>query len=70
MKAFRTLLKTELKLSFRGLDMFIFAICMPVIVIVLLGIIYGNKPAFEGAEYTFYSSLSQLLLQLPSVLED
>lgn len=53
MRAFRTMLKTELKLSLRGMDMFIFAICMPVVVLVLLGIIYGNKPAFEGADYTF-----------------
>ncbi len=47
------MLKTELKLSIRGMDMFIFAICMPIIVLVLLGIIYGNKPAFDGATYTF-----------------
>lgn len=53
MKTFRTMLKTELKLSLRGMDMFIFAICMPVVVIVLIGIIYGDKPAFEGADYTF-----------------
>ncbi len=53
MKAFRTLLKTELKLSLRGMDMLIFAIIMPVIVLVVLGIIYGSKPAFEGADYTF-----------------
>lgn len=53
MKAFRTMLATELKLSLRGMDMFIFAICMPVVVLVILGILYGNKPAFEGAEYTF-----------------
>ncbi|GAA0778070.1 ABC transporter permease [Clostridium subterminale] len=53
MKAFRTMLKTELKLSLRGMDMFIFAICMPIVVTILLGIIYGNKPAFHGAEYTF-----------------
>lgn len=53
MKVFRTMLKTELKLSLRGMDMFIFAICMPVVVTILLGIIYGNKPAFDGAEYTF-----------------
>lgn len=53
MKVFRTLLKTELKLSFRGMDMFIFAICMPIIVLVVLGIIYGTKPAFDGATYTF-----------------
>ena len=53
MKAFRILLKTELKLSLRGMDMLIFAIIMPIIVLVLLGIIYGSKPAFEGADYTF-----------------
>ena len=53
MKTFRTMLKTELKLSLRGMDMFIFAICVPLVVLVILGIIYGNKPAFEGAEYSF-----------------
>ena len=53
MRAFSTMLKTELKLSLRGMDMFIFAICMPVAVTVILGIIYGSKPAFDGAEYTF-----------------
>ena len=53
MKAFRTLLRTECKLSLRGLDMFIFAICMPVTIFILLGIIYKDKPAFEGAGYTF-----------------
>lgn len=53
MRAFSTLLKTELKLSLRGMDMVIFAICMPVVMTVILGIIYGSKPAFDGAEYTF-----------------
>lgn len=53
MKTFSAMLKIELKLSLRGMDMFIFAICMPVIVMIILGIIYGDKPAFYGAEYTF-----------------
>ncbi len=53
MKAFRTLLKTEIKLSLRGMDMFIFAICMPVVVVIILGAIFGDRPAFDGAEYTF-----------------
>ncbi|AOT71931.1 ABC transporter permease [Geosporobacter ferrireducens] len=53
MGTFRTMLKTELKLSLRGMDMFIFAICMPLVVLIILGIIYGSKPAFEGAGYTF-----------------
>ena len=26
---------------------------MPVVVVILLGIIYGGKPAFDGADYTF-----------------
>jgi ABC-2 type transport system permease protein len=47
------MLKTELKLSLRGLDMFIFAICMPILVLVSIAIIYGNRLAFEGANYTF-----------------
>ncbi|MBC2398680.1 ABC transporter permease [Clostridium tetanomorphum] len=53
MKTFRTMLKTELKLSLRGMDMFIFALCMPMIMVIIIGIIYGNKLAFNGAEYTF-----------------
>lgn len=44
---------TELKLSLRGMDMVIFALCMPVVVMVILGIIYGDQLAFEGASYTF-----------------
>lgn len=53
MKRFMTLLKTELKLSLRGMDMVIFALILPVVMMGILGIIYGNKPAFEGAEYSF-----------------
>ena len=53
MKAYKTILKTELKLSLRGMDMLIFAVIMPLIVLIILGIIYGKKPAFEGANYTF-----------------
>lgn len=52
MKVFRTMLITELKLSLRGMDMFIFAICMPVVVTIILGVIYGNNPAFTGAAFT------------------
>jgi ABC-2 type transport system permease protein len=53
MRTFKTLLKTESKLSLRGMDMFIFAICMPVVVVAILGAVFGNKPAFDGAENTF-----------------
>lgn len=53
MKAFSALFRTEFKLSLRGMDMFIFAICMPVVVVVILGAVFGNKPAFDGADYSF-----------------
>ncbi|MCG8485152.1 MAG: ABC transporter permease [Clostridia bacterium] len=53
MKAFNTMFKTEFKLSLRDMNMVIFAICMPIVVMIILGIVYGNKPAFDGAGYTF-----------------
>lgn len=53
MRPFFTMLKTELKLSVRGMDMIIFALCMPVIAVILLGCLYGDTPAFLNAEYTF-----------------
>lgn len=55
MKTFKTLLKTELLLSLRGMDMFIFAICMPVVVTVIVGFLFNGKPAFEGASYSFFA---------------
>lgn len=53
MKAFKTMLKIEGRLSVRDMNMVLFAIAMPLIMLVILGIIYGKQPAFEGAEYTF-----------------
>lgn len=53
MRTFRTMLKNEMKLSLRDMNMVIFAICIPLVVLIILGVIYGNKTAFEGAEYTF-----------------
>lgn len=53
MKRFLTFLKTELKLSLRDMNMLIFAVIMPLIIFIILGIIYGTKPAYDGADYTF-----------------
>lgn len=53
MKSFGTLLKNELKLNIRNMDMVIFAVIMPLIVLIILGFIYGTKPAADGAAYTF-----------------
>lgn len=80
MKTFKTMLKTELKLSLRGMDMLIFAICMPLVVLVIIGMIYGDRAAYEGAEYTFieqsFGALSTIavcaggVMGLPLVVAD
>lgn len=53
MKIIKEMLKIELKLSICDMNMVIFAVIMPLLILVILGIIYGNKPAFEGASYSF-----------------
>ena len=53
MKAFCTLLKNELKLNIRNMNMVIFAVILPLIVLVILGFLYGTNPAADGADYTF-----------------
>ena len=53
MKSFMTLFKNELKLNIRNMNMVIFAVIMPLVVMIILGIIYGTKPAADDAEYTF-----------------
>lgn len=77
---FGKMLKIEGKLSIRDMNMIIFAIIMPVVVLVILGIIYGNKPAFEGADYSFieqsFGALSTIaicaggLMGLPILVSD
>lgn len=58
MRAFKTLLKTELKLSVRGMDMVIFAICLPVVVMVILGFIYGNNQENITSSFTAVSTIA------------
>ena len=58
MKRFYTILKTELKLSIRGMDMIIFAICMPLVVIALLGIISAAGPLIREQAIHFWNSPS------------
>ena len=53
MKAFYTMIKTESKLTLRNLDSIFFGVMFPMAMAIILGIIYGQKPAYEGAEYTF-----------------
>ncbi|WMJ85341.1 ABC transporter permease [Anaerocolumna sp. MB42-C2] len=80
MKRFNTMFKTELKLSLRGLDMVIFALIMPLVITIILGILFGNQPAFEGANYTFmeqsFGAVSSIaicaagIMGLPLVVSD
>lgn len=80
MKAFAKMLKTELKLSVRDMNMIIFAIALPLVVTMILGFIYGDKPAYDGATYTaFQQSFGALsafgivaagVMGLPLVLSD
>ena len=53
MKSFGSLFKNELKLNIRNMNMVIFAVIMPLVVLLILGFIYGTKPAADGAAYTF-----------------
>ncbi|MGN0498266.1 MAG: ABC transporter permease [Acutalibacteraceae bacterium] len=53
MKSFVTLFKNELKLNIRNMNMVIFAVIMPLVVLIILGFIYGTKTADDGAAYTF-----------------
>ena len=66
MKRFFTFLKTELKLSLRDMNMPIFAAIMPLAIFVILGVIYGAKPAYDGAGYTFLGSPSARSAPSPS----
>ena len=53
MKTFKALFATETKLMIRDMNNLIFGVAFSVIFTVILGMIMGNKPAFEGADYTF-----------------
>ncbi len=80
MKTFQTLLKHELKLNIRDMNMVIFAVLMPLTVLVIIGVVYQTRPAFDGAEYTFIEqSLGALsaisicaggLMGLPIIVSD
>lgn len=53
MKSYFTLFKIEMKLNIRNMNMAIFAIIMPLIILVILGFLNGTRPAADGVDYTF-----------------
>lgn len=52
MKAFKALLKSELRLSVRDMNLPIFGVIFPLIVVLIIGLVSGDKPAFKGADYS------------------
>lgn len=59
MRRFRTLLKTELRLAMRSPDMILFAVLMPVVILVVVGMIFGGAGTEGGMlERTFGAFLS------------
>lgn len=53
MKSFSVLLKNEMKLNIRNMNMVIFAMILPLVVLVILGFMYQISPAAEGTDFTF-----------------
>ena len=49
MRSFAVLLKNELKLNIRNMNMVIFAVLLPLVVLVILGFLYGTSPAAGAA---------------------
>ena len=62
MKALIVLFKTELILAVREFSGVLFGLIMPFGIMLLMGTIYGNKPAYPGAEFT------RLQQALPAVM--
>jgi ABC-2 type transport system permease protein len=52
MRAFKTMFITEFKIALRNMDGIIFGVLFPMGVVLLIGFIYGDKLAFEGAGYS------------------
>ena len=69
MKTFKTMLKTELKLSLRGMDMFIVAICVPLAVLAVMGIFMETDPHSAVPDTHFWNSRSEPSPPYPSVQE-
>ena len=81
MRSFGILLKNEMKLSLRDMNMPIFAVGMPLAMLAVYGLLFGHSPAFEGAPYTALrgayrvtvpdtAAATALILQHPALFRD
>lgn len=70
MKSFVTLLKNELKLNIRNMNMVIFAVIIPLVVLIILGFIYGTNLLLMEPHTLFWSNPLGRFVVFPFVLED
>jgi len=54
MKAFKALFVSEMKLVIRDMNTVFFGVGFSAVLAIILGLVMGNKPAFEGAPYTMF----------------
>ena len=50
MKQFAVICKTELRLFIRDFFSFFFTLVFPVLMLLLMGSVFGNAPVYEGAD--------------------
>ncbi|MEG0295190.1 MAG: ABC transporter permease [Clostridium sp.] len=53
MRKLLKLVQIEGKIALRGIDLLFFGVIMPVCIALLIGMICGNQPAFEGATHSY-----------------
>lgn len=68
MRSFTVLLKNELKLNIRNMNMVIFAVILPLVVLVILGFCTGQVLLQKGLALPFWSNLLVRSVPFPSVL--
>ena len=80
MKAFKELFVSEMKLTIRDMNTLFFGVGFSAVLAVILGLVMGEKPAFDGAGYTMFEQsfgavasigiAATGLMGLPLVLSD
>lgn len=65
MKSFITLLKNELKLNIRNMNMVIFAVIIPLVVLIILGFIYGS--CNTNLLWNFYKMFQMRIIHNPYI---
>lgn len=54
MKAFKELFASEMKLTIRDMNTLFFGVGFSAVLAIILGLVMGSKPAFDGASYTMF----------------